>query len=148
MDAYLRRKYASAIREVVQVEKEDLDMKNHLSGRKRTLLQVVLQLARLLFWLYLRHGLAAGPALICRVTQVKFWNVDQLMEVKREVLPVVKANAAKRAGTDAYAAFEGRDADARCGVQVKLATADTASMACYRPATATLTHTGSLQRFR
>ena len=40
VDAYLRRKYASAIKEIVQVEKEDLDLKNHLSGRKRTLLQV------------------------------------------------------------------------------------------------------------
>ena len=52
MDAYLRRKYASAIREIVQVEKEDLDMKNHLSGRKRTLLQVVLRLAWLVSWLF------------------------------------------------------------------------------------------------
>ena len=73
---------------------------------------------------------------MCWIMQVKFWNVDQLMEVKREVLPVVKANAAKHAGTDAYAAFEGRDADARRGVQVPSVSADMAGIARCSPASA------------
>ena len=52
--------------------------------------------------------------------QVVFYNVDQLMEVKREVMPLVRANSSKRAGTDAYAAFSGRDTDAKRTVQVQL----------------------------
>lgn len=40
MDAYLRRKYGANICEVEVVEKEDLDLKNHLSGIKRKLLKV------------------------------------------------------------------------------------------------------------
>ena len=40
MDGYLRRKYPSIIKDIVVCEREDLDLKNHLSGRKRTLLQV------------------------------------------------------------------------------------------------------------
>ena len=52
--------------------------------------------------------------------QVVFYNVDQLMEVKREVMPLVRANSSKRAGTDAYAAFSGRDANAKRTVQVQL----------------------------
>lgn len=40
VDAYLRRKYTTAIRDVETVFREDLDLKNHLSGLKRKLLQV------------------------------------------------------------------------------------------------------------
>ncbi len=40
VDAYLRRKYTTAIRDVETVLKEDLDLKNHLSGLKRKLLKV------------------------------------------------------------------------------------------------------------
>ena len=44
VDAYLRRKYTTAIRDVETVLKEDLDLKNHLSGLKRKLLKVCPQL--------------------------------------------------------------------------------------------------------
>lgn len=40
VDAYLRRKYTTAIRDVETVFREDLDLKNHLSGLKRKLLKV------------------------------------------------------------------------------------------------------------
>lgn len=40
MDAYLRRKYGVNICEVEVLEREDLDLKNHLSGLKRKLIKV------------------------------------------------------------------------------------------------------------
>ena len=40
VDSYLRRKYENAFRDVEIVEREDLDLKNHLSGLKRRLLKV------------------------------------------------------------------------------------------------------------
>ena len=52
--------------------------------------------------------------------QVVFYDVDQPMEVKREVMPLVRANSSKRAGTDAYAAFSGRDVNDKRIVQVQL----------------------------
>ncbi len=39
VDAYLRRKFETAIKEVEVVHMEDLELKNHLSGLKRTLLK-------------------------------------------------------------------------------------------------------------
>ena len=39
VDAYLRRKFESAIKEVEVVRMEDLELKNHLSGLQRTLLK-------------------------------------------------------------------------------------------------------------
>ena len=41
VDAYLRRKFESAIKDVEIVTREDLDLKNHLSGLQRTLLKVL-----------------------------------------------------------------------------------------------------------
>ena len=55
------------------VYKEDLDLKNHLSGIKR------------------------------RLMKVSFYSVQQLMEVKKEVLPTVQLNKAQAAKTNAYA---------------------------------------------
>ncbi|GLC51172.1 hypothetical protein PLESTB_000473800 [Pleodorina starrii] len=69
---YLRRKCEGAIRSVEVVEKEDLDLKNHLSGIRRRLLRV------------------------------RTFTVQQLMDVRREVAPLVAANAAKAATTSAY----------------------------------------------
>jgi DNA polymerase epsilon subunit 1 len=40
VDAYLRRKYTTNIRDVEAVFREDLDLKNHLSGLQRKLLKV------------------------------------------------------------------------------------------------------------
>ena len=40
VDAFVRRKFEAAIKEVEVVYMEDLDLKNHLSGLKRKLLKV------------------------------------------------------------------------------------------------------------
>ncbi len=40
VDGYLRRKYTTAIRDIETVSREDLDLKNHLSGLQRKLLKV------------------------------------------------------------------------------------------------------------
>lgn len=40
VDAYMRRKFEAAIKEIDLVAKEDLDLKNHLSGLKQKLLKV------------------------------------------------------------------------------------------------------------
>lgn len=75
VDSWLRRKFGGSLRDVEMVDREDLDLKNHLSGIKRRLLKLV------------------------------FWNVDQLMSVRREVQPIVSRNRNRRDRTDAYAAL-------------------------------------------
>lgn len=40
VDAYLRRKFEAAIKDIELVHMEDLELKNHLSGLKRKLLRV------------------------------------------------------------------------------------------------------------
>eukprot|EP00775_Hariotina_reticulata_P007932 gene7932-8128_t len=70
---WLRRKFDSRIREVEVVYKEDLDLKNHLSGLKRKLLKV------------------------------SFYNVQQLMDVRREVQPVITRNSRRSSMADAVA---------------------------------------------
>ena len=47
VEAYLRRKHPAAISAVELVEKEDLDLKNHLSGLKRRLMKARAEPARL-----------------------------------------------------------------------------------------------------
>ena len=42
--------------------------------------------------------------------QVTFWNVQQLMDVKRELMPALRRNRAKAATRDAYSAFAPGDA--------------------------------------
>ncbi|KAF8072990.1 POL2A [Scenedesmus sp. PABB004] len=71
VEVWLRRKFEARIRDVELVLREDLDLKNHLSGLKRRLLKV------------------------------SFHNVQQLMDVRREVAPVVAANARRGAMADA-----------------------------------------------
>ncbi|DBA81285.1 TPA: hypothetical protein ACH3X2_006902 [Trebouxia sp. C0005] len=75
VDSYLRRKYESSIRDIEVVHKEDLDLKNHLSGLQQQLLKVI------------------------------FWNSQQLTEVKREMQPIIRRNKNKSNLTDAYKAF-------------------------------------------
>ncbi|GJP47493.1 hypothetical protein CLOM_g6680 [Closterium sp. NIES-68] len=77
VDAYLRRKYEGLITEIEAVEKEDLDLPNHLSGRRRTYLKV------------------------------RFANVQNLMEVRREVMGVVERNKTRDQAAGAYGSFEG-----------------------------------------
>ena len=65
MDGWMRRKFTDTIKDIEIVEKEDLDLKNHLSGLRMKLLKL------------------------------SFWNVDQLMTVKQELLPHARRNARK-----------------------------------------------------
>ncbi|KAK9830879.1 hypothetical protein WJX81_001263 [Elliptochloris bilobata] len=78
VEAYLRRKHPAAISAVEAVAREDLDLKNHLSGLQRRLLKV------------------------------SFWTVQALMDVKHELAPAVRRNRAREATTTAYAAFDDR----------------------------------------
>ncbi|CAI5468278.1 unnamed protein product [Closterium sp. Yama58-4] len=77
VDAYLRRKYEGLITGIQAVEKEDLDLPNHLSGRRRVYLKVC------------------------------FANVQNLMEVRKDVLAVVERNKTRAQAAGAYGSFEG-----------------------------------------
>ncbi|KAF5727520.1 DNA polymerase epsilon catalytic subunit A [Tripterygium wilfordii] len=72
VDAYLRRRFESQIADIEIVDKEDLELKNHLSGLHK---------------LYLK---------------ISFDTVQQLMEVKRDLLHVVERNRAKSDAAEAY----------------------------------------------
>ena len=51
--------------------------------------------------------------------QVTFWNVQQLMDVKRELMPALRRNKAKSATRDAYSAFgAGENSKAARTIQV------------------------------
>nr|KAJ0201048.1 hypothetical protein LSAT_V11C600314360 [Lactuca sativa] len=72
VDAYLRRRYEGKIADIQIVEKEDLDLKNHLSGLRKTYLKI------------------------------SFDTVQQLMEVKRDLMHVVERNQKKSNASEAY----------------------------------------------
>ncbi|XP_057988015.1 DNA polymerase epsilon catalytic subunit A isoform X2 [Hevea brasiliensis] len=72
VEAYLRRRYESQIADIEIVEKEDLDLKNHLSGLHK---------------LYLK---------------ISFSTVQQLMDVKKDLLHVVERNQEKFDAAEAY----------------------------------------------
>ncbi|KAJ4832189.1 DNA polymerase epsilon catalytic subunit A [Turnera subulata] len=72
VEAYLRRRYESQIANIEIVQKEDLDLKNHLSGLRK---------------LYLK---------------ISFDSVQQLMDVKRDLMHVVDRNKAKFEAEEAY----------------------------------------------
>ncbi|EOA39472.1 hypothetical protein CARUB_v10008067mg [Capsella rubella] len=72
VEAYLRRRYERQVADIEIVEKEDLDLKNHLSGLQKKYLKV------------------------------SFDTVQQLMEVKRDVLHIVERNQAKFDALEAY----------------------------------------------
>eukprot|EP00898_Chlorokybus_atmophyticus_P000434 jgi/Chlat1/1391/Chrsp12S02054 len=67
VESYLRRRYETRILDVEIVQKEDLDLKNHLSGLRRAFLKV------------------------------SFINVQLLMDVKRDLVPLAHRNAIKTA---------------------------------------------------
>eukprot|EP00879_Flechtneria_rotunda_P032197 GHRR01035364.1.p1 GENE.GHRR01035364.1~~GHRR01035364.1.p1 ORF type:complete len:234 (+),score=86.25 GHRR01035364.1:272-973(+) len=75
VEVWLRRKFESRIREVEVVEREDLDLKNHLSGLRR------------------------------KLVKVSFYNVQHLMEVRKEVAPIVGRNKKRSTVADAVAAL-------------------------------------------
>lgn len=53
--------------------------------------------------------------------QITFWNVQQLMDVKRELMPALRRNKAKSATRDAYSAFgAGENPKAARTIQVLL----------------------------
>ncbi|KAL4450230.1 hypothetical protein ABPG77_010899 [Micractinium sp. CCAP 211/92] len=87
VDSWLRRKFEGALREVEVVAREDLDLKNHLSGLQRKLLKL------------------------------SFWNQEQLQQVRREIQPIVSRNKYRRDGTSAYQllAEQQRPAAAKAG---------------------------------
>ncbi|XP_058067456.1 DNA polymerase epsilon catalytic subunit A-like isoform X2 [Magnolia sinica] len=72
VDAYLRRRYEGQIAEIEIVDKEDLDLKNHLSGLHKAYLKI------------------------------RFDTVQQLMRVKNDLLHVVERNKAKMDAAEAY----------------------------------------------
>ncbi|XP_027348237.1 DNA polymerase epsilon catalytic subunit A-like [Abrus precatorius] len=73
VEAYLRRCFESQIADVEIIEKEDLDLRNHLSGLRKSYLKL------------------------------SFDTVQQLMEVKKGLMPIVEKNKAK---SDAAEALE------------------------------------------
>ena len=75
VEAFLRRRHEGKIHDVIIVDKEDLDLKNHLSGLQQKYLKVV------------------------------FATVQDLMDVRREVLPMVKNNQNKCQAAEAYEAL-------------------------------------------
>ncbi|CAL9214158.1 unnamed protein product [Arabidopsis halleri] len=72
VEAYLRRRYERQVADIEIVEKEDLDLKNHLSGLQKKYLKI------------------------------SFDTVQQLMEVKRDLLHIVERNQAKFDALEAY----------------------------------------------
>ncbi|XP_049379283.1 DNA polymerase epsilon catalytic subunit A-like isoform X1 [Solanum stenotomum] len=72
VDSYLRRRYESQIADIEVLEKEDLDLKNHLSGLHRSYLKI------------------------------SFDTVQQLMDVKRDLTHIVERNQTKFDTIEAY----------------------------------------------
>ncbi|KAG9158142.1 hypothetical protein Leryth_000281, partial [Lithospermum erythrorhizon] len=72
VDAYLRRRYENQIADIEILEKEDLDLKNHLSGLRRSYLKI------------------------------SFDTVQQLMHVKRDLMHIVERNKEKSDASEAY----------------------------------------------
>ncbi|KAL6575756.1 DNA polymerase epsilon catalytic subunit A [Orobanche hederae] len=72
VEAYLRRRYEGQVAEIEIVEKEDLDLKNHLSGLHKCYLKI------------------------------SFDTVQQLMQVKNDLIHVVEKNQAKLDAENAY----------------------------------------------
>nr|XP_043613660.1 DNA polymerase epsilon catalytic subunit A-like [Erigeron canadensis] len=75
VDAHLRRRYEGQIADIKVVEKEDLDLKNHLSGLRKTYLKI------------------------------SFETVQQLMQVKSDLMHVVERNKEKSKASEAYEAI-------------------------------------------
>ncbi|GAB2214864.1 hypothetical protein Drorol1_Dr00019229 [Drosera rotundifolia] len=72
VEAYLRRRYENDIIDIEIVDKEDLDLKNHLSGLQKSYLKI------------------------------SFNTVQQLMQVKNDLLRVVERNKSKFDASGAY----------------------------------------------
>ncbi|XP_039789737.1 DNA polymerase epsilon catalytic subunit A-like isoform X3 [Panicum virgatum] len=77
VEAYIRRRYEGEISDIEIVEKEDLDLKNHLSGLKRKYLKL------------------------------QFDTVQQLMRVRNDLLYVVEKNEEKLDAMEAFETIHG-----------------------------------------
>jgi len=77
VEAYIRRRYEGEISDIEIVEKEDLDLKNHLSGLKRKYLKL------------------------------QFDTVQQLMRVRNDLLHVVEKNEEKLDAVEAFETIHG-----------------------------------------
>ena len=86
VEAFLRRRYEGKIHDVLIVDKEDLDLKNHLSGLTQRYLKVV------------------------------FATVQDLMDVRREVMPLVRKNQTKCEAAAAYEALHRMEAETTGGL--------------------------------
>ncbi|CAN0477990.1 unnamed protein product, partial [Ectocarpus sp. 12 AP-2014] len=75
----IRRRFEDSAVEVTVVDKEDLDMPNHLSGKLR------------------------------RFLKLSFHSVADLMEVKRALMPTIQANKTRAEAQDAYMHAEARE---------------------------------------
>ncbi|KAJ3012895.1 DNA polymerase epsilon catalytic subunit [Thoreauomyces humboldtii] len=72
VEEYVRRRFAQVILSIERVEKDDLSLPNHLLGHKRTLLKL------------------------------KFWNMQNLLNVRKSLLPAVARNKLKREASGEY----------------------------------------------
>jgi len=79
VEAYVRRKHKEHVKDVELVDKEDLDLKNHLSGLKQTYLKI------------------------------SFYTQSGMYECRRELMPIVEKNKAKSNASMAYQALHEQD---------------------------------------
>lgn len=73
VDEYLRRRFEGRLKNVVHLEKEDLSLPNHLVGLRR------------------------------KLVRLEFNNVSDLMEVRKQLMPIVEANTKNSEIQDSYA---------------------------------------------
>eukprot|EP00112_Aurelia_sp_Birch-Aquarium-sp1_P000107 Seg1008.10 transcript_id=Seg1008.10/GoldUCD/mRNA.D3Y31 product="DNA polymerase epsilon catalytic subunit A" protein_id=Seg1008.10/GoldUCD/D3Y31 len=79
---YMNRKYSGTIAAIETVAKEDLDLANHLTGLKRNYIKI------------------------------SFYNVNDLIKIKRDVMSIVRKNKDQQKAQATYAMFKGEDTDA------------------------------------
>ncbi|KAJ1920549.1 DNA polymerase epsilon catalytic subunit [Mycoemilia scoparia] len=85
VEEWVKGKFGSTIERTERIEKEDLKMANHLTGKKRQLLQLV------------------------------FRNVQDLLTVRKSITPIVKRNEERKGVMDAYMDYDNDRADGNKG---------------------------------
>ncbi|KAG0320031.1 DNA polymerase epsilon catalytic subunit [Dissophora globulifera] len=88
VEEYIRRKFDNVVEKMNRVQKEDLDMPNHLLGNTRTFIKL------------------------------SFRNVRDLLSVRKVLLPAAKANLAKMSILDAYAEVVSASLDMEMGMSI------------------------------
>ncbi|TFK37082.1 hypothetical protein BDQ12DRAFT_736481 [Crucibulum laeve] len=89
VEEWLKKKYEGLICRIVRERKEDLKLPNHLMGHRRLYLQ------------------------LC------FHNISDLLNVRRDILPLALANSAKRDAVDAYAEVISATAGASMDIELE-----------------------------